>query len=62
MCFGKPVIRGTRIWVGLILGMLADGATMSELLDDYPYLTEDDLRACLAFGSVLAAGRYVDVA
>jgi len=42
--------------------MLADGATMSELLDDYPYLTEDDLRACLAFGSVLATGRYVDVA
>lgn len=62
MCFGKPVIRGTRIWVGLILGMLAEGATMSDLLDDYPYLIEDDLRACLAFGSVLATGRYVDVA
>jgi len=62
VCFGKPVIRGTRIWVGLILGMLADGRTHEELLADYPQLTEEDLRASLGYGSLLASGRFIDVA
>ncbi len=62
VAFGKPVIRGTRIWVGLILGLLADGMTHQEVLAEYPHLTEDDLRACLAYGSLLATGRFIDVA
>jgi uncharacterized protein (DUF433 family) len=62
VCFGKPVIRGTRIWVGLILGLLADGMTHDELLADYPQLTEEDLRACLGYGALLASGRFIDVA
>jgi uncharacterized protein (DUF433 family) len=62
ICFGKPTVRGTRIWVGLVLGMLAGGMTIEELLDDYPDLAEEDIRACLAFGAELASGRFVDVA
>ena len=62
VCFGKPTIRGTRIWVGLILGFLADGMTVEEILAEYPTLTDDDIRACLAYGARLSVGRYVDVA
>jgi uncharacterized protein (DUF433 family) len=60
--FGKPTIRGTRIWVGLILGLLADGMSVEEVLAEYPQLEELDIRACLAFGAQLANGRFVDVA
>ena len=56
------MVRGTRIWVGLILGLLADGMTHEELLADYPQLTEEDLRACLGYGALLASGRFIDVA
>jgi len=62
VCFGKPTIRGTRVWVGLVLGFLADGMTIEEILAEYPSLTDDDVRACLAYGARLSVGRYVDVA
>jgi uncharacterized protein (DUF433 family) len=62
VCFGKPTVRGTRIWVGLVLDLLADGMTIDGILDEYPSLTDDDIRACLAFGAKLSTGRYVDVA
>jgi uncharacterized protein (DUF433 family) len=62
ICFGKPRIKGTRIWVGLILGLMADGMTTDDILRDYPQLSIDDLRACLAYGAQLAVGRFVDVA
>ena len=45
---GKPVIRGTRIPVELILRKLGEGATEAELLDAYPRLTRDDIRAVIA--------------
>ncbi len=47
----KPVIRNTRIPVELVLRKLADGATVEELLDAYPRLTVDDVRACLAYAA-----------
>ncbi|MCW5849775.1 MAG: DUF433 domain-containing protein [Anaerolineae bacterium] len=50
VCFGKPVIRGTRIWVSLILDFLANGMTFDEILAEYPQLTETDLRAAIAYG------------
>jgi uncharacterized protein (DUF433 family) len=62
VCFGKPTVRGTRIWVGLVLDLLADGMSVDEVLSEYPSLTLDDVRACLAFGAKLSTGRYVDVA
>ena len=48
---GKPVIRGTRLAVEYILNLLAQGATIAELLDEYTGLTQDDVRACLLFAA-----------
>jgi uncharacterized protein (DUF433 family) len=47
----KPVIRGTRITVDLILRRLAEGASESDLLDAYPHLTREDIRAALAYAA-----------
>ena len=52
---GKPVIRGTRITVELILRKLAEGASEGELLQDYPHLTTEDLRAAVAYGAASVA-------
>ena len=49
--FGKPCIRGTRIAVGDVLSYLASGMTEAEVLTDFPQLTRDDIRACLAFAA-----------
>lgn len=48
---GKPVIRGTRITVELVLHKLAEGATEAELLEDYPHLKSEDIRAAIAYGA-----------
>jgi len=48
---GKPTVRGTRIAVELIIDLLAQGWTQEQLLDSYPRLTPDDIRACLAYAS-----------
>ena len=47
---GKPVIRGTRLTVEYILGLLAHGATVAEILNEYEGLAPEDIRACLLFG------------
>ncbi len=47
VCFGKACIRGTRIWVSLIVENLAEGATEGEILDAYPQLSTEDIRAVL---------------
>ena len=56
---GKPVIRNTRIGVELLLRKLAEGATIPELLDAYPRLTENDVRACLAYAADTIANEEV---
>jgi uncharacterized protein (DUF433 family) len=61
ICFGKPCIRGTRIWVSLVLELLATDSTQEDLLREYPQLTGDDIRACLLYGAETARGRYFDV-
>ena len=48
---GKPVIKGTRISVEFILGLLASGVTENEILQDYPHLIKDDIRACLEYAA-----------
>jgi len=48
---GKPVIRGTRLTVELILDLLSQGLTPGQIIDEYPGLTTDDIRACLAFAA-----------
>jgi uncharacterized protein (DUF433 family) len=61
ICFGKPCIRGHRIWVSLILDFLAAGTTVDEVLQEYPQLTREDVLACIAYGSEMSRERYVDI-
>ncbi len=61
VCFGKPSIRGHRIWVSLILDLLASGMSSEEILDEYPGIEEADIRACIAYGAEMARERYVEV-
>jgi uncharacterized protein (DUF433 family) len=49
--FGKPTVRGTRITVGDVLSYLASGMSEAEILADFPSLTRDDMRACLAYAA-----------
>ena len=53
---GKPIIRDMRISVELILSLLSQGATITELLDDYPGLEPEDIRACVAYAHAVIAG------
>jgi len=50
-CGGKPCVRGMRITVYDVLDYLASGMTMDEILADFPYLTREDIQACLAFAA-----------
>ncbi len=61
VCFGKPCIRGTRIWVSLILDLLAGGMSFEEILAEYPQLTEEDIRAAIAYGAEMSRQRVVDL-
>lgn len=56
---GKPVISGTRITVELILRKLAEGTSEAELLEDYPQLTTEDIRAAVAYGAASVAHEEV---
>ena len=53
---GKPIVRDMRISVELILSLLAQGVTQEELLEDYPRLEPDDIRACVAYAHAVIAG------
>jgi len=53
---GKPVVKGTRIAVALVLRLLALGMEQPEILAEYPSLTVDDIRACLAYAEAVVAG------
>ena len=59
ICFGKPCIRGTRIWVSLIIDNLAAGVSEKEILAAYPSLTKEDIRATLAYAAELTHDRYI---
>ncbi len=61
VCFGKPCIRGHRIWVSLILDFLASGWTVQDILNNYPGLEEADVRACIAYGAEMARERYIEI-
>lgn len=61
VCFGKPCIKGHRIWVSLILDFLASGSTVPEILEDYPGLEKADILACIAYGAEMSRERYVDI-
>ncbi len=52
ICGGAPVVRGTRVTIRTILASLAEGATASKILADFPSLSEEDVRAVIAFAAV----------
>lgn len=57
---GKPIIRGMRISVELILSLLAQGVRLEEILSDYPDLEPDDIRACLTYAHAVVAHDQLD--
>lgn len=57
---GKPIIRGLRVSVELILGLLAQGETIEDVLADYPDLELDDIRACHAYAHAVLAHDSLD--
>ncbi len=59
ICHGKPTIRNKRYTVELILDLLSAGMTHQEILDDYPALEDDDIRACLAYASRLTSVKSI---
>ena len=61
VCFGKPCIRGHRVWVSLILDFLASGMTSKEILEEYPQLESEDILACIAYGAELSRERFVEI-
>lgn len=59
ICHGKPCIRGHRIWVSLVVDLLADGMTIKQVLKQYPGLEPDDIRACMAYAAEMTRERIV---
>jgi uncharacterized protein (DUF433 family) len=57
---GKPIIRGMRISVELVLSLLAQGETVDAILADYPDLTKEDIQACLAYAHAVIANDSLD--
>lgn len=61
VCGGKPCIKGTRIWVSLILDFLAEGVSEADVVENYPELQPEDIRACIAYAADIARERIVPV-
>ncbi len=61
VCGGKPCVRGTRIWVSLILDFLAEGMAEGELLAEYPQLVHEDVLAAIAYGAEAARERVIPI-
>ncbi|AFZ27297.1 hypothetical protein Cylst_5265 [Cylindrospermum stagnale PCC 7417] len=61
ICFGKPCIRGHRIWVSLILDLLAGGETIEAILEEYSGLEKDDIFACIAYAAEMTRDSYVEI-
>jgi len=54
VCGGMPCVRGTRIYIAIILDSLAEGVTPEQIIDQYPELSHEDIRAALAYGAELS--------
>ncbi|MGI2906987.1 DUF433 domain-containing protein [Tolypothrix sp. VBCCA 56010] len=61
ICFGKPCIKGHRIWVSMILDYLAGGVSIEELLEEYPGIEKEDILACIAYGAEMSKGYFVEI-
>jgi uncharacterized protein (DUF433 family) len=60
VCFGKPCIKGRRIWVSLVLDFLASGMSVEEIMEVYD-LRREDVLACIAYGAEMSRERYIDI-
>jgi uncharacterized protein (DUF433 family) len=58
-CHGRPCIHGHRIWVSLIVDLLADGMTTEQIIEQYSGLEPDDVRACLVYAAEMTRERIV---
>ncbi len=61
ICFGKPCIKGHRIWVSLILDLMAGENSIEQLLESYPQLIREDILACIAYGAAMSRENYVTI-
>ncbi len=61
ICFGKPCIKGHRIWVALILDYLAGGESVEGLLEAYPSIEREDIFACIAYGAEMTRGGWTEI-
>lgn len=59
---GRPCVKGTRIWVSLILDLLASGSSVEDIIDQYPHITDEDVRACNSYGAAASRERFIPVA
>jgi len=59
LCNGRPVVRGTRITVQTILEFLGAGDSISDVMEEYPTLTREDVLACLRFSSILMGNHFI---
>jgi uncharacterized protein (DUF433 family) len=60
VCFGKPCIKGRRIWVSLVLDFLASGMSIEQIMKEYD-LEREDVLACIAYGAEMSRERYIDI-
>jgi uncharacterized protein (DUF433 family) len=60
VCFGKPCIKGRRIWVSLVLDFLASGMSVERIMEEYE-LEREDVLACIAYGAEMSRERYIDI-
>ena len=61
VCFGRPCVKGHRIWVSLVLDLLASGWSVEQVRQEYPGVERQDVLACIAYGAEMSRERYVDV-
>ena len=61
VCFGRACIRGHRIWVSVVLDMLAEGLSVNQILEEFPQLEAEDILACIAYAAELSRERFVEL-
>lgn len=61
ICAGRPCIKGTRVWVSLVLDLLSDGTSFETILQEYPQLVREDIFAALAYGAEMSRERFVNI-
>lgn len=61
VCFGKPCVRGHRVWVSLVLDYLASGMSIADIVQEHPGIEEADVLACVAYGAEMSREHVVDL-